>query len=361
MNILQIAAYCADFPGNFIFSLLCIGEKIQNEGGKVVYAFPDEARSKSWCIELQKRSKVFFLPLSRARLNWKTYIKIRKICQDEKIDIIHSHFELYDIPCLFTSKKIKIVWHLHDAIGGEKGLRSIIRKLQYRYLTKRIVVVAISDDDRKSLLKLGCPKEKIYVILNGISTASLSHIEIPKEYPIFLSMGWDYKRKGIDLIIEAAKRLREECQNFKLLINCREETIAQIQEQVDINDEWINIQLPQKNMSDIYSKANIFIQASRHETFSFAVCEASYVGLQLIISDIPGMEWARKFEKVRIFENENVDDLYCRMKEIVEEFSKLSWEYPMDKRMIEEKYSTKRWANELYGVYEELLENESRT
>lgn len=361
MNVMQIAAYCAEFPGNFIFSLLSIDKKIKKEGGEIIYVFPNEAQNKAWCIELQKSRKVFFLPLARARLKWKTYSKIRKICQNEKIDIIHSHFELYDIPCLFTSKRIKIVWHLHDAIGAEEGLRAIIRKLQYRYLPERAVVVPIFDDDRKKLINMKCPENNILVIPNGISTEDLVNITLPKDHPIFLSMGWDYKRKGIDLIITAAKRLREEYQNFELIINCRKDTMPQIQEQIDINSDWINIQLPQKNMSDIYNKANVFIQASRHETFSFAVCEASYVGLKLIISDIPGLTWAQKLESVCIFENGNADDLYLKMKEIVAGFSEIKWDCSSDKRMIEERYSTKRWANDVYSVYKELLEDESRS
>lgn len=359
MNVLQIAAYCADFPGNFIFSLLCIDEEIKKQGGNVIYAFPNEARDKSWCIELQKQRRVYFLPLAKARLNLKTYFEIRRICRHEEIEIIHSHFELYDIPSIFTPIKVKIVWHMHDAIGAESGMKAMIRKWQYHYLSKRVNVIAISSDDKKTLIGLHCPENRIKIIANGINTDALAHVNIPKDYPIFLSMGWDYKRKGIDLILEAAKKLRNEYQNFKLIINCRKETISKIQQQVD--KDWVIIQLPQKNMKDIYEKANIFIQASRYETFSFSVCEAAYAGLQLINSDISGLAWAKELECVHVFESENVNDLYFRMKELVEHFSKIKWNSMKDRNTIEEKYSAKRWANDIYNVYEELLENEKRT
>ena len=357
MNILQIAAYCASFPGNFIFSLLELDKQINN--GKVIYAFPEEAKDKPWCVELQKSRTVYFLPLAKARIRFSTYKKIRDICKTEEIDIIHSHFELYDIPCLFASKKVHIVWHMHDSIQAEMGIRGLLRKIQYRKMNNHVSIVTISDKDRASLINMGCNPKQVYVVKNGISVEALCGIEIDKTHPIFLSMGWDYKRKGIDLILEAAQKLRKEYHNFELIINCRKETVPYIKESISLeSDDWVSLQFPQEDMKEVYSKANIFIQASRHETFSFAVCEAVYAGMRVIVSNIPGLEWSHELQSTVVFENENSFDLYCKMKMFVENFNDIVWSYPADKNLIEERYSARHWAAELLLLYEGLTRNE---
>lgn len=55
--------------------------------------------------------------MARARILPKTYLLIKQIYNENDIDIVHSHFELYDIPVtIMAPKKVKVFWHLHDAI-----------------------------------------------------------------------------------------------------------------------------------------------------------------------------------------------------------------------------------------------------
>lgn len=105
--------------------------------------------------------------------------------------------------------------------------------------------------------------------------------------------------KGDDIIIEACKRLYADGYEFSLLLKVMK-ALGQILEQYLDNKEYPFLVkgYPTKEIGELYKSANIFIQASRKETFSYAVCEASYMGMPVISSDIAGLEWAHMLPTV---------------------------------------------------------------
>ena len=99
--------------------------------------------------------------------------------------------------------------------------------------------------------------------------------------------------------------------------------------------------------------SELFIQASRRETFSYAVCEAAYAGLPVISSDIPGLEWAHNLPTVEFFESENVDQLYRLMKAWMEWKSVDPQAIVQTQKVVEEQYSLRVWVDKVmkhYGI-----------
>ena len=94
MTVLQVCAFAAPNAGNFIASLTNLEERLAEKGIQTIYAFADGARDKTWCQEIQKRTKVYFLPTAHARILPKTYQLFKRIYQENDIAIMHSHFEL---------------------------------------------------------------------------------------------------------------------------------------------------------------------------------------------------------------------------------------------------------------------------
>ena len=165
MQVLQVCAYGADYPGNFIASLEALEQVLAEKGIQTIYAFVGKAKSKDWCQNIQKRTKVYFLPEAKARILPATYQKFRQIYQENHIDIVHTHFELYDIPVTLTApKSVKIFWHLHDPIDLGKGLRKILWKLQYGVVGKRAQLLAVSDSYRNIVIQLGVPQDQTHTI-----------------------------------------------------------------------------------------------------------------------------------------------------------------------------------------------------
>lgn len=354
MTVLQVCAYGAEYAGNFIASLEELERTLNLRGIKTIYAFIDRAKDKEWCIEIQKRTKVYFLPEAKARILPKTYKLFRQIYKENKIDIVHSHFELYDIPLTITAPKTtKIFWHLHDPITEINGSRGILWKLQYGHFGKRATLLAVADHYKNNVIKMGFPKEQAHTVVNGINTNRIkSNRQLSKLKYDFLTFGWDFYRKGDDIILKASDRLEEEGYSFKLLLNGNSKTWP-------ILDEYLNGRKPSylvcceptDDINDLFDSSKIFIQASRRETFSYAVCEAAYSGLPVISSDIPGLEWAHRLPTVDFFQTENVDELYSKMKFYLDNNTISVEAVNMTKNTINMYFSLEVWAKNICNMY----------
>ena len=355
MQVLQVCAYGADYPGNFIASLEALEQMLAQKEIQTIYAFVGRAELKDWCQKIQKRTKVYFLPEAKARILPATYQKFRQIYQENHIDIVHTHFELYDIPATLTApRNVKIFWHLHDPIDLGKGMRKILWKLQYGIVGKRAQLLAVSDYYRNIVVGLGFPKNQTHIILNCINLDRIENCSVAtdKKYD-FLTFGWDFYRKGDDLILQVCDRLEKEGYSFRLLLNGNNQTWKNL-------DDYLNGRTPSylmrgepvENVNVLFSESKVFIQASRRETFSYAVCEATYAGLPTISSDIAGLEWAHELPTVEFFMPESVESLYQIMKQYLKGKGVTRQAINKSRKIICNRYSLGVWVRKVIEAYD---------
>lgn len=355
MNILQLAAYAAEYGGNFIHSLIALDEKLTEKGHNVIYAFPESAKECDWVKELKKNRKIYYLPLAKARIRISTYLLISRILKENNVDIIHSHFELYDIPASFVANRhIKIFWHLHDAIYEKDSIKNrLCRCIQYRFLSKNSQLISVAEYYRVMAVKLGMPDKKSYTVINCLD---LSRIDTQcgnynSKIWDYLLMGWDYYRKGTDIVFSACELLCEEGYNFKLLLNGNEQTWPFVYKYFDDKlPIWLEVCAPVNDVNELFRKSKTFISASRKETFSYAVCEAAYSGMNVISTDIPGLEWARNVDSVEMIESENVIELKNKMKESLGK-SKDDKLIKNSQQYIAENFSIDVWVKKIMEIY----------
>lgn len=355
MTVLQVCAYGADYPGNFMASLEALEAALKEKGIHTIYAFVEKAGTKPWCKEIQKRTKVYFLPEAKARIIPQTYLILHQIYQENQIDIVHSHFELYDIPATITAPKgTKIFWHLHDPIDSGTGLRGILWKLQYGVVGKRANLISVADYYRDAVIRMGFPVVQTVTVLNCINLERIRKCctGTEKSYD-FLTFGWDFHRKGDDLILKACNRLAREGYSFRLLLNGNEKTWPNVDEFL-AGDEpsWLVRGEPVSDVNTLFDASKVFIQASRRETFSYAVCEAAYAGLPVISSDIAGLEWAHALPSVTFFENENMEQLYLLMKDCLDGKLCSDAEIERSRQFIYAHYSLNVWAKKIMEQYQ---------
>ncbi len=352
-SILQVCAFGAPNPGNFIASLVALQREMSRCGYETIYAFPEKARDKVWCRQLAQSQRVYFLPEAKARILPKTYQILRRIYKENHVQIVHSHFELYDIPATVTAPRgTKVFWHLHDPLNIKKDLRGILWRIQYGMIGKRAQLLSATDFYKDLVIGLGFPKAQARTIINCIDTSRIQCN--PRATPEFdfLTFGWDFYRKGDDVIIQACDRLHQEGFHFKLLLNGNEQTWHVLDEFLGGRDRSYLVKgNPVDDVNELFANARVFLQASRRETFSYAVCEAVYAGLPVICSDIAGLEWAHEIPLVDFFESENVEMLYRHMKERLNK-----GEGPeviaKSRSMIEQKYSLETWVNKVVRAYD---------
>lgn len=354
MTVLQVCAYGADYPGNFVASLTALEKALHEKGIQTIYAFVERARDKDWCREICRRTKVYFLPEAKARILPKTYQIFRSIYRENDIGIVHSHFELYDMPATLTAPKgTRVFWHLHDPIDPGRGLRRILWKLQYGVVSKGAYLISVADHYRDAVIKMGFPENQTTTILNAINLDRIQLCPGAKEKTFdFLTFGWDFFRKGDDLILKACDRLEEEGYQFRLLLNGNEKTWPKLNEYMgQRTPRYLTTGDPVENINELFAVSAVFLQASRRETFSYAVCEAAYAGLPVISSDIPGLEWAHSLPTVEFFETENWEQLYQMMKNRLNQESNDVESVAYTREIIEGRYSLRVWVENVMKCY----------
>lgn len=356
MVILQVCAFAAPAPGNFISSLIGLENALESKGIKTIYAFPKRAKDKKWCKEIQKKTKVYFLPEMRARFRVETYKIFKVIYKENDVGIVHSHFELYDIPATVTApKNIKVFWHLHDAlldIYSKCSLsRKILMKIQYGYMSKKAILLSVSQEHALFAAKLGFPKQNIKYFPNGINTSRISIEEIDKSNNkrYMLLFGWEVYRKGVDILVGATKNIS---MDIKIKIVGQEECKKYLSQQKI--SSVIEFSEPVSDINELYKETAVFLHISRAEGLSYALLEAIYAGLPVVCSDIPENLFAKIFKNIIWIQSGNVEELKDALELATNSIYEIKHEdIEYNRELIRKEYSISSWINRMQEYYME--------
>lgn len=352
MTVLQVCAYAAIYEGNFIKSLKELGKALSEKDINMIYAFPESCREIEWCRKLEKTTSVYYLPLAKARIKPATYKILKEIyAQHNDISVIHSHFELYDVPVSMTAPKgVKVFWHLHDAIQEYAALRyKIEHKLQYGVFYKNAILLSVSEKHKEYAISKGFPRCNTRFVANGLDTNRIKSVDYTteKEYD-YLMFGWEIERKGVDLCVEAVKKLDDE---LKVGIVGIDKTREELEARYGKN-ERVEVIDPVDDINKLYGKSNCFLHISRAEGLSYALLEAIYAGLPVICSDISENAFAQRFPTVVMVKNEYVVDISKAMKAQLDNPVPNDDAVIVSRKIIEDEYSVSCWVKNIMSYYE---------
>lgn len=354
MVVLQVCAFAAPAPGNFISSLLSLEMDLKDKGVKTIYAFPERAKNSKWCKEIQQRTKVYFLPEAQARIRISTYKIFKTIYRENQVGVVHSHFELYDIPVTVTAPKgVKVLWHLHDALketySNSSFTRKVLTKIQYGQISRRAMLLSVSEEHALFAEKLGFNKNNIRYLPNGIQTSriDIEQIDQCKSKKNALMFGWEVYRKGVDILVGAVKDMSNE---ITVKVVGQDECEKYLSE--ENTSEMIEFLRPVSDINILYKEAIVFIHISRAEGLSYALLEAIYAGLPIICSNIPENLFAEEFRNIIWVEKENVEEV----KRALETVSSKTWiiskeDIIYNRKLISEKYSIASWIRNIQKYY----------
>lgn len=347
MKILHICAYAAPYGGNFLKSLLFLDKEVQKKGYETVFCFPEKNKDLDWCKQLEVTYKVYYVPLAHARILLKTYLVLKRIFKENPdIVIAHSHFELYDEPLSITApRSVKVFWHVHDAIGNYlHGFYKWVWKAHYNLFIKNVQLLSVSEKHKDVIINLGFPKERIHYVPNGIDTSTIDLVESTNKQPfVFTVFGWDYFRKGVDLAIDAMNNVKGMSQLHIVGGSNKEADTDKIRQIV-----------PSKNINDIFKASSCFLHISRAEGLSYALLEALYFGLPVIVSDIPENLITKDCPTAYYVKSESVNEIKDWMQRFINEQYHCTTEEIMKTReIIDCQFSLIAWSKQIikhYGI-----------
>lgn len=228
-----------------------------------------------------------FIPQRQARHAATALWQIGRWIRRQKTDIIHAHMMtgavLGRLAALGT--RTKVVTTVHNSWQRH----AILMRAGHR-------VIANSEATRREMIARGIPSSKIQTVLNG--TVGSERIEVKKEttlvmleHPAVLTVAGMYVRKGIEDLIRAAARLREQVPGVRVYLvgggpgRLRFEQLAaelQLTDTVRFLGFIADVEC-------LMAQADVFVLASHAEPFGLVICEARNAGIPVVATEVGGI------------------------------------------------------------------------
>lgn len=383
-NIMFACCYEAQYGGNFIKMLESLAFSLkQKYQAEICFVFPKQS-DKEWLKELSHKYKVGFTckPYSKSSND------ILNLIEKWNIDLVHTHFEGYDIPVARAIKKIgkniKMVWHLHDYLSLNKdGLNfKFIRKVgtnlrlwkQYGWYGRKAYFVGVSSEVTNIATHyrhhyLSFPTSmtneqlasmkyfKASVLLNGIDSQRFSSdYKRPSGVFTFLTFGGESYSKGIPCLLDAAEILASMKIDFRIIVTKGYTTQNLVDDRYgNVIPKWLKIVNQTDDIASVFNQAHCYISASLKETMSMAIAEASIYGLPVIQSDIPGTWWNVCTPSAFLFKLNDANDLAEKMMQVMEMPTDTMRALCTKSQIINKaRLSVGRWTDKMIEIFEEL-------
>lgn len=313
-RLIHLADYGGTYPGSFIPMVRTVLDAARQRGWIVEAVFSRIARDRSWLGELQAEGfRCRLADTDRRKLPPELLDEITAC--DQPI-ILHTHFTSFDLAAAAAARRHSHViayWHLHSALRGAAWwqLRNCVKLGLLSTGVEEILCVApnIFDQARRRL----APRERLTLVPNAIDLTRFppvtpenrSHaremLGLPQAAPVVLHFGWDWRRKGGDVFLEAiAACVRAGMDDLIGVTVAEPQPARALADSLKITDH-VRTLASTDDVQTLYAAADVFAAPSRGEGHPFAVAEALASGLPVLASPIPGHEMiARGTDACRI-------------------------------------------------------------
>jgi len=374
-TVCHLCSFSPEYGGTFIDSLLFLSRYCRDNLHISTFCiFPDKAKDRKWLLELDKEGIEYgFVSHKRNVVG-----QARSLLSDREPLVLHSHFFLFDLTCLFLKytafKNARVVWHYHNPAGGTVKQR-IKDALKVRLLFNLMgdYCIAVGDGVYKSIRDAGLGPEKSILLYNGINTARFlnkghgvsleggrKNLGISGGDMIFLLLGWDPLRKGVDIFLRAAEELSRKYEHCQFLVVGRTEArqfVSQLMNKSFLANGAFRVIDPVEDFSVILGVTDVFVVASRSEGLTYAVLEAMTAGKVVLSSEIPGVrETYGRSDGAWLFPTEDWKMLVELMQKVVllqpEERRRLG---QANSQYVIENHSLDQWSERIGELYKELI------
>ncbi|MDT0677474.1 glycosyltransferase family 4 protein [Autumnicola musiva] len=327
----------------------------------------------------------FYVDMTRAITpgrDLRSLYQLYKYFKKEKPTIVHTHTPKAGIAGMLAAKLAGVPIRLHTVAGmplmETEGIKRKVlegvEKLTYSCATM-IYPNSHGIEDFILAEKLA-PSEKVKVLgkgsSNGINTSHFDpalyseefkkkfreDLKIPAGNAVFVFVGRLVKDKGINELILAFERLREQREDISLLLvgpfeqeldPLKEHTVQRIKENPGILSVGY-----QKDVRPYFAVSDVLAFPSYREGFPNVVMQAGAMGLPAIVTNINGCNEIVKHDiNGRVIPVKDADALYHEMKNFLLDFSKKENLRKNARNTIEENY-------EREGVWKAILDEYKR-
>lgn len=236
----------------------------------------------------------------------KTYLK------QNSFDVVQSG-EIFQMGTMYSNSAVKkslsklFIWQELDVLM--QGMAGTIQKQFYNTLGKRIAknckIIPRSKSAAAHLVGYGFDEEQItQVVHSGVDCSifkpmdkeeSRKAFRLPEDQNVIISVGRLHYNKGMDILIKAAKLIKNENPGFKLIIKGtgpEEGNLRELVRKLDLTDTVLihTENLDSYDLAKLYNCADLYVLSSRNDLFPFTAIESISCGIPVISSFGRGIE-----------------------------------------------------------------------
>ncbi len=175
---------------------------------------------------------------------------------------------------------------------------------------------------------------------------------------VCLLLGWDLKRKGLDIVMKAVNKCRESDPNIILgVIGAGRgkpadyaETFIRRETEFSPNEPWIRYFNDYEDMFAVHRAIDVYISASRKEAFSYGLLGSISQDTPIVVSDVPGTKWSAEYSNSYFYPVED----YKACAEAIMKALKTGRVKTNSAEMIEE-YGIDQWCDKVLEVYSTVM------
>lgn len=159
-------------------------------------------------------------------------------------------------------------------------------KLERDTYRNAALIFTVSEYTKRSVVNdYGIPSEKVIVTDYGPTLDTLPDSNFKKEYDgkTILFVGFDFKRKGGYILLEAFKKVRKEIKDARLII------VGPTNLKIGLEGVELKGALDKKEIVKLYEQASIFVMPSLCEPFGLVFLEAMAYKLPCIGTNVDAM------------------------------------------------------------------------
>jgi glycosyltransferase involved in cell wall biosynthesis len=302
-------------------------------------------------------------------------IKIRKIIEQEDIDIVHSQFAYPAGVLADKALRISNIPHVITSHGVDirpPGQNSYLTDTKKKYLVQNTLArvdkhIVASEEMKLLAMKAGSTERKIVKIANILPSMPdvtddeaadvLESYEIERDY--ILSLSRLHPIKNIDDLIKAFYNIKDGF-DVDLVVagdGSAEENLRRLAEELDISDRVIFTgRVEGKDKTALYKKAKIFGLQSKSEGFGLTLLEAMSQQTPIVASNVGGIpEVVRDEKEALLHEPGDISTISGFLSELLEDKNLREKISGHQKARMQKKFSRERIVHKHIRLYEELL------
>lgn len=305
---------------------------------------------------LLERSGVLHITLNQSRKPTRLLHAVRvlrALVKDFQPDVVHAHMRTGLLLAWFWRRfhRFALIGHVHNVHDRESVMMGLADR-----------VIAVSESVAATMASLGIAKHKIRVVLNGTLESrripSLAEIEPAALHrPAIVTVGGMNHRKGIEELIAAFEMTGEDAHLY-LVGDGPDRKQFEQQARMSRRCDHIHFEgyqaLPQAYMQS----ADVFVLASRRESFGLVLIEARQAGCAIIATNVDGVAEALDGGRAGLLVAAGDVNALGRALDAMLNDEDARRECGRKAKEGIAKFRVNRMAHETRAVYEELLANE---